>query len=192
MKPVKGNSRSTISTQGNHQTKILVLNNHSLRTNPKQIFCIRYWSWLQKNITRTSPKKPIHELRCRDKLTIPETYQRQTTLRQGLSPVSSMQMHGICSALGQAVNSQNSLWCIDVSSWATPTALNCLGFNLYHTATNIQSHDQLFTLTPLGFHSWNVSVYVTSQMYILFENVNCFWKTRRYLTCHCFYYLNAQ
>ena len=154
MKLVKGNSMSTLSTQGNHQTKILVLNNRALRTNPKQIFCIRYWSWLQKNITRTSSKKPIHELRCRDKLTIPETYQRQTTLRQGLRPVSSMQMHGICSALGQAVNSQTSLCYIDVlTSWTTPTALNCLGFNLRHTATNMLLQAKLFVLTPLGFHS---------------------------------------
>ena len=89
-----------------------------------------------------------------------------------------MQMHGICSALGQAVNSQNSLWYIDVfTSLATPTALNCLGFHLDHNATNTQLHAQLFTLTPLGFNSWNVTLYVTSQMYTLFENVNCFWKT---------------
>ena len=37
---VKGNSRSTISTECDYQTTILVLNDHSLRTNPKQIICI--------------------------------------------------------------------------------------------------------------------------------------------------------
>ena len=66
---------------------------------------------------------------------------------------------------------------IDVlTSAPKPTALNCLGFNLYHTATNIQSHDQLFTLTPLGFHSWNVTVYVTSQIYILLKMLIVFGK----------------
>ena len=38
MQLVKGNSRSTISTQGDHQPKILVLSYHFHRTNQKQKF----------------------------------------------------------------------------------------------------------------------------------------------------------
>ena len=52
-------------------------------------------------------------LRCSDKLThrdIPEANNFETRPE----PISSKQMHGICSALGQAVNSQIFLWRIEV------------------------------------------------------------------------------
>ena len=64
-------------------------------------------------------------------------------------PISSKQMHGICSAQGQAVNSpEYSLWKVDVITRISHTHSSSL-FGLHFVPYYIL----LFMLTPLGFHN---------------------------------------
>ena len=80
-------------------------------------------------------------------------------------------MHGICSALGQAVNSQIFLGRIEVDKIkATPTVLHCLGFNLStlpHTLTFL-NYNFAALLTPQRFPLKNHNL-VTSQIFLFFR-----------------------
>ena len=73
MQLVKGNSRSTISTEDDYHTTIFILNYHSLRHIRNKYFASDYDLDYGKTSQEQVRKTPINELRCRDKLTIPET-----------------------------------------------------------------------------------------------------------------------
>ena len=150
MQLVKGNSRSTIST------KVIIFQRswYWITVLKEQIRNKYIASDVDLDHGKTSQeqvwKTPIHELRSRDKLTIPETYQRQTTMRLGYSPVSSLQMHGICSALGQAVSSQTSLWKIDVIIRISHTHSSSL-FELKLGPTLPLAHYKFLNYNPTAF-----------------------------------------
>ena len=74
-------------------------------------------------------------------------------------------MHGICSALGQAVNSQISYSNIEVIKSISHTHSSSL-FRLQLVLCNQNAATYLMlSLTPLGFHHKNVTAWVTNQMY---------------------------
>ena len=91
MQLVKGNSRSTISTQGDYQAKILVLNYHSLRTNPKQIASdidLDYGKTSQEQVR----KYPYMNLGAETNLQSQRHNRGQTTLGLDYSSVSPKQL----------------------------------------------------------------------------------------------------
>ena len=102
MQLVKGNSRSTIPIQGDHQTKILVLNNHFLKSKT-----IIYVLDIDLDCGETSQEQvrryPFMNLGALIRL----QSHRHTRGKQHcdkLLALSTMQLHGICSALGQAAS----------------------------------------------------------------------------------------
>ena len=93
MQLVKGNSRSTISTQGDYHTKILVLSSHSLRTFPKQIFQHQKLILImERHHKNKCENNPFMNLGAETILQSQGHNRGQTTLRQDFASISSRHM----------------------------------------------------------------------------------------------------
>ena len=152
MQLVKGNSRSTISTHGYHQTMILVLISHSLRINQKQMILHQILILImKKHHKNNSEKKQFMDLGTETNLQSQRHNRGQTTLGLDYASLSPKQMACGFSYWDKMSILQITLWKLKFHEvTAKPTALHCLDCTLYQYCNYYML---LFMLTPLGFHN---------------------------------------
>ena len=133
MQLVKGNSRSTISTHGYHQTMILVLISHSLRINQKQMILHQILILIMKKHHKNkSEKKQYMNLGAETNLQSQRHNRDQTTLGLDYASVSPKQLACDFSYWDKMSIQQIAFWKIEVlTSTAKPTALHCLDCTWY-------------------------------------------------------------